>query len=358
MSTCTTLETAATPAFDSALDTSLDGPLQTAVALITGGGRGIGRMVARALAGAGATVALVARSVDELTETVHQIEAEGGTAAACVADVSDPESLAAALRALKRRVGPFDLLINNAGISGPIGPLWEIDAAAWWTTMDVNLRGVMLSSQLVLPDMVDRCRGRIINITSRAGAHRWPLVSGYSVSKAAVIKLTENLARETARFGVGVFSVHPGLLPIGMSTSVTGTEPTNRYERKVQEWTLGELREGRGADPRDAVDLIVRVASGGADALSGRHISVHDDLDAMLARQAEVRSRDLYVMRPEPLREQDLEVPRYTAPPRRDSTPPRCPSPTTRPAGAPAYHRGIPVAVWLAAMQRRRHVTR
>ena len=127
--------------------------------------------------------------------------------------------------------------------------------------MDVNLRGVMLSSQLVLPDMVERCRGRIINITSRAGAHRWPLVSAYSVSKAAVIKLTENLAHETARFGVGVFSVHPGLLPIGMSTSVTGAEPTNRYERKVQEWTLGELREGRGADPRDAVDLIVRIAS-------------------------------------------------------------------------------------------------
>lgn len=353
MSTCTTLESALIPAFDSSFDASLDGPLQTSVALVTGGGRGIGRMVARALAGAGATIALVARSVDELTETVHLIEAEGGTASACVADVSDPDDLAAAVRALKRRVGPFDLLINNAGVCGPIGPLWENDPAAWWATMDVNVRGVMLSSQLVLPEMVAQCRGRIINVTSQAGAHRWPLVSGYSVSKAAVIKLTENLAHETARFGVGVFSVHPGLLPIGMSRSVTDVPPATRYEHQIQDWTQAQLRDGRGADPRDAVDLIVRVASGDADALSGRHISVHDDLDAMLARQSEVRDRDLYVMRPEPLKEEEMDAPRHIAPARPDSTRPTRPAPTARPFGAPAYYRGIPISTWLTAIRRR-----
>jgi 5-hydroxydodecatetraenal polyketide synthase CpkA len=257
-------------------------PLHESVALVTGGGRGIGRVVATALAEAGAAIAVVARSGDELAETVDVIETGGGTAAAAVADVTDPRQLAGAVACLRQQLGPFDLLVNNAGMVGPIGPLWEVDAIDWWTTMDVNLRGVVLASRLVLPAMVAQRRGRIINITSVAGAHRWPLVSGYSVSKAAVIKLTENLAHETARYGVGVFSVHPGLLPIGMSTSVIDRAPATPHEERIQAWTLNELEQGRGADPSQAVDLILRIATGEVDSLSGRHLSVHDDLDALL----------------------------------------------------------------------------
>ena len=201
------------------------GRLVGSVALVTGAGRGIGRVVAEAFAAAGAAVALVARSADELAETVERIEAAGGNAAAAVADVTDGAGLAAAVADLRRLLGPIDLLVNNAGVLGPVGPLWELDLDAWWTTMDVNVRGIVLCSQLVLPAMVRAGRGRIINITSQAGAHRWPLASSYSVSKAAVIKLTENLALETRRHGVGVFSVHPGLLPIGMSETVAGTTP-------------------------------------------------------------------------------------------------------------------------------------
>ena len=133
---------------------------------------------------------------------------------------------------------------------GPVGPLWEIDPVEWWTTMDVNVRGIVLCSQLVLPDMVAANRGRIINITSQAGVHRWPLVSAYSVSKAAVVKLTENLALETSRHGVGVFSVHPGLLPIGISETFAAHTPTTSHEARIRRWALNELAEGRGADPR------------------------------------------------------------------------------------------------------------
>ena len=250
---------------------------------MTGGGRGIGQIVAGALAEAGAAVTLVPRSVDELNHTVRLIEAAGGTAAAVTADVADAENLAAAVADLQHRLGPIDLLVNNAGIVGPIGPLWEVDPTEWWTTMDVNLRGLVLSSQLVLPTMVARRRGRIINMTSQAGVHRWPLVSAYSVSKAAVVKLTENLAHET-RYGISVFSVHPGLLPIGLSATVTEQASTTHHERRIREWTLNELSEGRGALPTDAVDLIMRLAVGDGDRLSGRHLSVHDDLDSVLAR--------------------------------------------------------------------------
>lgn len=268
------------------------------VALVTGGGRGIGRLVATSLAKAGAAVALVARSGDELAETVDLVEAAGGTAVSAVADVTDPAELAAAVTDLRRRLEPIDLLVNNAGMIGPVGPLWEVEPREWWKAMDVNVRGIVLASHLVLPSMVARRRGRIINVTSQAGAHRWPLVSAYSVSKAAVTKLSENLAHETAQYGVSVFSVHPGLLPIGMSTSVIDALPTTTHEARIRVWTMNELQQGRGADPDQAVELILRVAAGDADALTGRHLSVHDDLDSLLARRDEVLAKDLYMLHP------------------------------------------------------------
>jgi NAD(P)-dependent dehydrogenase (short-subunit alcohol dehydrogenase family) len=274
---------------------------QTSVALITGGGRGIGRLVAQALGDAGVAVGLVARSPDELARTVALVEGRGGAAASAVADVTDAASVDSAVNALAEELGPIDLLVNNAGVVGPIGPLWEVEADEWWQAMDVNVRGVALGTRAVLPHMVARGRGRVINLSSQAGVHRWPLVSAYSVSKAAVTKLTENLAHEVARFGISVFSVHPGLLPIGMATWLHDHQPTTAFEHHVRDWTMRELDEGRGATPDQAIELILRLAAGDADSLSGRHLSVHDDLDALIARSYEIRARDLYVLRPAPL---------------------------------------------------------
>jgi NAD(P)-dependent dehydrogenase (short-subunit alcohol dehydrogenase family) len=269
------------------------------VALVTGGGRGIGRLVAQALAAHGVAVGLIARSPDELAETVELVERAGGIAAAAPADVTDQAGLAVAVEHVRATLGSPDILINNAGVLGPIGPSWEVDGADWWRTMEVNVRGVMAAANLVLPDMIARGSGRILNITSQAGVYRWPIVSGYSVSKAAVVKLSENLAHETGRYGVQVFSVHPGLLPIGLAESAFDPEPAaGSYEGRILQWVQGELDAGRGAEPAEAVDLIVRIAAGHADVLSGRHLSVHDDLDALVARISEVRADDLYLLHP------------------------------------------------------------
>jgi NAD(P)-dependent dehydrogenase (short-subunit alcohol dehydrogenase family) len=271
--------------------------LAGSVALITGGGRGVGRVLALALADAGAAVGLIARSTGQLTESRQLIEAAGGVVAAASADLSDPDAAAAAVDTLRAELGPVDLLVNNAGICGSAGPAWDVQEQEWWRTVEVNLRGVVLCCQLVLPEMVARRTGRIVNVTSKAGVFRWPLMSAYSVSKAAVVKFTENLGYETARQGISVFSVDPGLLRIGLSEpALARAAPANSAEGMMHTWVRRELAAGRGAEPHQAAELLLRIATGEADRLSGRHLSVHDDLDMLLARTGEVLGEDLYVL--------------------------------------------------------------
>ncbi len=266
--------------------------LDGTVSVITGGGRGIGRVLARALADAGAAVGLIARSADELAQTARLVTDADGTAAAACADVTDGHAVAEAIDALHRQLGPADLLVNNAGVSGPFGDVWQVDAGDWWRAVEINLRGAFLCSQAVLPGMTARGAGRIVNVTSQAGVFRWPQVSAYSVSKAAVIKFTENLAAEAGRSGVRAFSVHPGLTPIGLTErALADAAPAGSAEARMYAWVRQELAAGRGAEPALAVRLVIRLATGDADRLSGCHLSVHDDLDAILACGPDVRDR-------------------------------------------------------------------
>jgi NAD(P)-dependent dehydrogenase (short-subunit alcohol dehydrogenase family) len=272
--------------------------LRGRVALVTGGGRGVGRMLARTLAEAGAAVALIARSSDELATTVEQIRDAGAVAAAASADVTDEIAVTAALAQLRAQLGPVDILINNAGINGPMGVMWETESAEWWRTLEVNLGGAFVLSRMLLPDMIAAGRGCIINITSNAGVYRWPLVSAYVTSKAALIKLTETLAAETVRHGVSVFSVDPGLLPIGLSdAALTSTAQPDTPEGRVFGWIRGQLKAGRGADPGRAAQFILELASGRGDCLSGRHLTVADDLDTLLGRSDEIQRSDLHTLR-------------------------------------------------------------
>jgi NAD(P)-dependent dehydrogenase (short-subunit alcohol dehydrogenase family) len=272
--------------------------LSGTVAVITGGGRGVGRMLGRALAGAGAAVGLIARSSGELAESVRLITGAGGRAAAVAADASNPAAVEHALGELQARLGPVSLLVNNAAIAGPAGYAWDVPAGAWWQTIEVNLGGTFLCTRSVLPGMAARGEGRIVNVTSKAGVLRWPELSAYAVSKAAVIKLTENLAAETRGSGVGVFSVDPGLLPIGLSAAaVARTAAPGSAEARRDAWIRRQLAAGRGAEPAAAARLILRIAAGDADELSGCHLSVHDDLDAMSAQARRSSAGDLYRLR-------------------------------------------------------------
>ena len=279
--------------------------LAGSVAVVTGGGRGLGRVLAQALADAGAAVGCIARSAEQLAESVRLIEADGGVAIAATADLADPRAAEAAMRRLRDELGPVDLLVNNAGITGPIGPTWEVPEEEWWRTVEVNLRALTVCSRLVLPEMITRGRGRIVNVTSRAGVYRWPLLTAYSVSKAAVIKYTENLAQETKRHGIGVFSVHPGILPIGFGeqavAAIAQGEDPDLGPAGLRDWFRGQFESGGSAQPHQAAELLMRIAAGDADQLSGRHLTVDDDLDEILAHVDDVRSQDRYLLRVTPL---------------------------------------------------------
>jgi NAD(P)-dependent dehydrogenase (short-subunit alcohol dehydrogenase family) len=282
-----------------ALCGDVDGhPLDGMVALVSGGGRGVGRLLGARLAGAGAAVGLIARSADELAAAAGEINRAGGTAAAAAADVADHRAAAAAVSELRHQLGAADVLINNAGISGPVGPLWQAQVAEWWRAIEVNLGGAFVLTQLALEHMIPAGKGRIINITSYAGVYRWPLLSAYAASKAALVKLTETLAEETRPHGVSVFSVDPGLLPIGLGEAALKASAGGRTpEGRVQRWIRDQLAAGRGADPEEAARLILTLASGRADRLSGRHLSVSDSLDALLARIDQIERDDLHTLR-------------------------------------------------------------
>jgi NAD(P)-dependent dehydrogenase (short-subunit alcohol dehydrogenase family) len=267
--------------------------LRGQVALVTGGGRGLGRAMAEALAAAGAAVAVLARSADELADTVAGIETRGGKAIALPADVTDRTAVEQAVARTESTLGPLDLLVNNAGILAPIGAFWELDPGAWWRVLEINLLGPVLFTRTALPGMVARGRGRIVNVASGAGAR--PIAGGtaYCSSKAALFRLTDTLAAETEPHGIRVFALVPGVIRTRMTEWLMD-------DPDAQSW-LPQFKpifdEGRD-DPIERVgQLIVRLASGQADALSGRIVSVRDDFEGLLRDAEAIRRDDRYALR-------------------------------------------------------------
>jgi NAD(P)-dependent dehydrogenase (short-subunit alcohol dehydrogenase family) len=260
------------------------GEKPSTVALVTGGGRGIGRGIAIGLVKAGMRVAVTARSADQLAETV---EVAGGGTIAIAADVADPAAVRAMVREVETRLGPVDLLVNNAGVAGPYGPLWESDPQDWWRCQEVNLRGPYLCCREVLPGMIVRRSGRIVNVASGAGIFAIPDMSAYVASKTALIRLSEQLALEAGPYGVQVFPIRPGTVRTAM------VEEGRKRIPLVQKI----LDEGLDVAPEVVAGLVLFLASGRADALSGRVFSVNDDVEEMVRRADDVERGELFLLR-------------------------------------------------------------
>jgi NAD(P)-dependent dehydrogenase (short-subunit alcohol dehydrogenase family) len=263
------------------------------VAIITGGGRGIGRAIAVGLASAGASVAIVARSGDQLAETVRQITELGLCAIAVAADVSDPAAVQRMVKEVERSLGRVDLLVNNAGLAGPIGPTWETDPDDWWRCLEVNLRGPMLCSRAVLPGMISRGGGRIVNVASGAGTFAVPYLGAYATSKTAMIRFTEIIAPEAGHHGVKLFAIEPGTVRTAMAEYALKSEEGKRW----LPWLDEVFMRGEDVPPARAADLVIMLASGRADALSGRFFTIKDDVVGLVERAGAEGLGDLQSLR-------------------------------------------------------------
>lgn len=218
--------------------------LRGQVALVTGAGRGIGRVVAAALAREGAAVALVARTAEELEWLAAEL---GPPALACPADVRDPAAVADVVARVERALGPVDLLVNDAAvIESAELPFWQVDAAESWRVVETNLRGPMQLCRALLPDMVERGRGRVVSVTSRArAAQSTGTYTAYAVSKRALSAFTEALAVPLAGTGVVVLDVLPGLV----RTPMTDAMPVWRHVPE-EDWAPAEATARVVADGR------------------------------------------------------------------------------------------------------------
>jgi NAD(P)-dependent dehydrogenase (short-subunit alcohol dehydrogenase family) len=258
------------------------------VALVTGGGRGIGKAIAEQLAAAGAKVAVTARSQDEVSSTVRAIEQRGGRATALTADVTERSAVESVVSEVERSLGPIALLVNNAGIFGPIDVCWDADPDEWWRCLEVNVRGPFLCTRAVLPMMIERRHGRIVNLSSGAGLTPIPDVSAYCCSKAALVRLTDCVAKEVEGFGICVFAVNPGQVATGMH-ELLAASPAWLKRRGSHSPTFMPAER--------PAELVVRLAAGEADTLTGRLINVNDHLDDLIRRAETIQRDDLYTLR-------------------------------------------------------------
>ena len=271
----------------------MDSSLSGQVAFVTGGGRGLGQAIAQCLATAGAHVVIAARNKAQLDETKALITQAGGHVHAFELDVTDQSAVKQVISDVEHLVDPIDLLINNAGIGEPLGPIWEVDADAWWQCLNVNLRGVFLCTQAVLPHMIGRHRGRIINMASAASLRAFAYASAYVVSKTALVRFTENLAVETQQHGISAFAIEPGTIRTALTEYLYGSDAG----RKWTPWFQKVFDEGRDVSTERMTELILELASGKGDALSGCMLSIYDDFDALIQQKEAIERDKLYTLR-------------------------------------------------------------
>jgi NAD(P)-dependent dehydrogenase (short-subunit alcohol dehydrogenase family) len=247
------------------------------VAIVTGGGRGIGRAIARKFAAEGAAVAVAARSEREIFDVMTEIQKAGGQAVAVQADLARETDCRKIVDGTRAAFGKVDILVNNAGIYGPVVPVEQFPARDWDLVMNVNVRAPMLLSQLVLPEMYARKSGSILNISTTGAKLAFGLSSAYTSSKAALIGLTRVVAAEAARQGVRVNAICPG--------PVTETKMSKDLTREFSDYfksgaddtlkqMLQSILQGRPQTAEEIASAALFLVSDQASAITGQTLNV------------------------------------------------------------------------------------
>lgn len=254
---------------------------QGRLAVVTGGGRGLGQGAALALAARGATVIAVARSADQLKETERLASGSAGSVTGIVADVGDPAATEALGAQVRERFGAPTILVNAAGVFGPIALIKDSDAADWVRTVMIDAVAPYLTVRQFLAGMLDAGWGRIVNVTSAASLHPpGPLNSAYGTSKVALNQLTRHLAAEIAGSGVTANVIHPGDVKTDMWADIRDKVNAMGPEAEAYRAWVQWVQDTGGDPPHKAVDLIVELTSDAGGDRNGEFCWVKDPLQA------------------------------------------------------------------------------
>jgi NAD(P)-dependent dehydrogenase (short-subunit alcohol dehydrogenase family) len=251
--------------------------LKGKVAIVTGGGRGIGRAIARRFAAEGAAVLIAARTESELRAVAGDIAAAGGQAAHVTADVARETECAHIVEAARERFGRVDILVNNAGDYGPVKPVEEISGEEWDRVIAVHLRAAFLLTRAVLPEMYARAGGVILNISSLSAKSAFPWGAPYAAAKAGMLGLTRVTAAEASRRGVRVNAICPGPVTETKMSKDLGATLAKRLgvnEKEQLEGFLQSILQGRGQTADEIAAAALFLASDQASAIVGQSINV------------------------------------------------------------------------------------
>jgi NAD(P)-dependent dehydrogenase (short-subunit alcohol dehydrogenase family) len=250
--------------------------LENQTAIVTGGGRGIGKAIALALAREGANVVVCGRHEDTLQQTEREIAELGRRALALVINVSRDEEVEALVQSTLAEFGSVNVLVNNVGIVGPTAPITGVTRAEWDETLAVNLTSAFLCCRAVLPSMIERNSGKIINISSVAGRMAYALRAPYAVSKWGMIGLTKTLAQEAGPHGIQVNAVLPGPTAGERMQHVIDqrAQELGRSSAEVEKDYVAATALKRMVDPEHVAAMVVFLASSDGDSITGQAIDV------------------------------------------------------------------------------------
>ena len=250
--------------------------LKNKTAIVTGGGRGIGRAITLALAQEGANVVICGRKLDVLKDTSAQVEALGQKSIALVADVSRDADVETVVNAALGEFGQVDILVNNVGIAGPTAPLTSISRSEWDECMAVNLTSAFLFAKAVIPGMIKRRSGKIINISSIAGKLGYAFRSPYAASKWAMIGLTRTLALELGADNIQVNAICPGPTAGERMEGVIAArarEIGSSVAEVEQQYVAGTALK-RMVDPEHVAAMVVFLASDSGESITGEAFDI------------------------------------------------------------------------------------
>jgi NAD(P)-dependent dehydrogenase (short-subunit alcohol dehydrogenase family) len=273
--------------------------LEGLVAIVTGGGHGLGAMVTEHYVAAGASVMICGRHVDSLEAVRAKLQpslAAGQRVEIMAADVAVPNEVDALVTETLARLGRIDALVNNAGVYGPMGRIDEVDWKEWIDAVSINLMGTVYPSRAVLPHYLKRGRGKIVNISGGGATNPLPGISAYAASKAAVVRFTETMALEVKGHGIDINAIAPGLLVTRLTDQLLAAGP-GKVGQAFYNRISNSVKDG-GTPLAVPAKLCVWLASAASNGVTGKLIAaVWDPYDKFPEHLAELNGTDIYTLR-------------------------------------------------------------